>query len=92
MGFQKIIPYKNPRHGAPGSIGSSTSKIEIVNRMLQGLNRIYFLNAHACCKNKQLPVFVAIIASKTIIFKPKMHEEENVIGVEHFEKTYWAVN
>ena len=25
MGFQKIIPYKNPRHGAPGSIGSSTS-------------------------------------------------------------------
>ena len=25
IGFQKIIPYKNPRHGAPGSIGSSTA-------------------------------------------------------------------
>ena len=25
MGFQQIIPHKNPRHGAPGSIGSSTS-------------------------------------------------------------------
>ena len=25
MGFQKNIPFKNPRHGAPGSIGSSTS-------------------------------------------------------------------
>ena len=25
--FRKIIPYKNPRHGAPGSIGSSTSRL-----------------------------------------------------------------
>ena len=29
MGFQKIIPYKNPRHGAPGSIGSSKSTINM---------------------------------------------------------------
>ena len=26
MGFQKSISYKNPRHGAPGPIGTSKSK------------------------------------------------------------------
>ena len=36
MGFQKIIPYKNPRHGAPGSIGSSTSKYNVGLKTLLG--------------------------------------------------------
>ena len=29
MGFQKSISYKNPRHGAPGPIGTSKSKMTV---------------------------------------------------------------
>ena len=32
MGFQKSIPYKNPRHGAPGPIGTSKSNCVPDNR------------------------------------------------------------
>ena len=40
MGFQKIIPYKNPRHGAPGSIGSSTSKRTISHCHIQNIKAV----------------------------------------------------
>ena len=69
MGFQKIIPYKNPRHGAPGSIGSSTSMYaKWANKVQKKCHKKMCLRAFWL--TEKIPT---VSVSSCYYFKPTVH-------------------